>query len=99
MPKKHSGWRNSSAKHWLREQIEEGVIDPNSIDLRDLFDNHPERFGDFEYRNFRDNARNLILSIQAKKPPPPKRQATKRRIDNMNRQSDGGKSFFEKLSL
>ena len=96
MPKKQSGWRNSSAKQWLREQIEEGVIDPDSIDLRDLFDNHPKQFGEFEYRNFRDNARNLILSIRAKKPPPPKRQATKQSIDIMNWQSDSGKSFFEK---
>ena len=86
---KHSDWRNSPAKAWIKQKLEEGILNPEDLDAGELYESHKELFGEFNKRRFKDNVRNLVNSFLAKKPPLPKKQATARVRATMNRPSEG----------
>ena len=85
----HSDWRNSPAKQWIKERLEEGIIHPDKVDINALYSSNPDLFGRFKKPAFRDNVKNLIKRFKAKQPPLPKKTATKRTIEVMNRPSEG----------
>ena len=38
----HSEWRNSPAKQWIKERLEEGIIHPDEVDINALYHSNPD---------------------------------------------------------